>query len=69
VRASIGPCTGTGTAVTATSASGTISWGPETSYPPATANVDVTLEATVVDAGPTATYTFSAQNIDLTSSC
>jgi hypothetical protein len=68
-RASISPCTGTGTAVTATSATGTISFGPEDVYPPETADVDVELGVTVVDGGSTFTYTFKAQNIDLTSDC
>jgi hypothetical protein len=67
--ASIGPCTGTGTSVIATTATGTISWGSGTSYPPATANVDVVLNVTILDGGPTFTYVFSAQSIDLMSGC
>jgi hypothetical protein len=67
--ASISPCTGTGTAVTATKATGTISWGSGTSYPPDTANVDVVLNVSVLDGGSTFTYVFSAQNIDSMSGC
>lgn len=73
VRASISPCTGTGTAVTASSARGTIwfgpSFGPEVVYPPEAADVDVQLGVTLVDGGPTLTYTFKAESIDLTSGC
>jgi len=65
----VSPCNGTGTAVMATSATGTISWGSGTAYPPTTANVDVVLGVTVLDGGPTFTYVFSAQNIDLKSGC
>jgi hypothetical protein len=65
--ASISPCAGT--AATATRATGTISWGSGTSYPPDTANVDVVLDVSALDGGPTLTYVFSAQNVDSMSGC
>ena len=69
VAASISPCTGTGTSVIATSATGTIAWGDETVYPPATADVDVVLGLTLVDGGATVTYVFSARDIALPYGC
>jgi hypothetical protein len=67
VSATIGPCTGSGTAVLATSATGTITL--DAVYPPTAADVDLVLGVTLVDGGATVTYVFSVQAVDVSPWC